>query len=182
MKFKLFARNVVVSVTASVPAEKFTLFSAAVPVETVRVPVEPEYVKLMVDVPALHVRPVVVAICHRFAELFPVIVNVPLPRLIARVEVPEPLNVKSVGLLLFTEKSIVPVYVPHERVRILKLVFTVTVPPPEDPSNVTLSATPGTVWPPAPPDVADQCVVSDASHVPVPPTQKRAAMTTDRRP
>jgi hypothetical protein len=54
--------------------------------------------------------------------------------------------------------------------------FSVTVPPPELASKVTVSADVGTDWPPAPPDDAAQCVVVAASQVPVPPTQKRDAI------
>ena len=57
-------------------------------------------------------------------------------------------------------------------------VLTVQVPPrgADSASNVTVSPDPGTDAPPAPPVVADQCVVSDASQVPLSPTQKREAM------
>lgn len=38
-------------------------------------------------------------------------------------------------------------------------------------SKIATSAAPGTLAPPAPPDVADHCVVVAVSQVPVPPTQ-----------
>src|SRR3989344_4607921 len=47
---------------------------------------------------------------------------------------------------------------------------------PELESKSTVSPATGTVWPPAPPVVADQCAVSLV--LPVPPTQKRLAMVT----
>lgn len=50
---------------------------------------------------------------------------------------------------------------------------------PEFESNVTSSADVGTDAPPAPPDVADQCVVVAASQVPLPPTQKRVDAPPD---
>ena len=64
------------------------------------------------DVPAVSVKLVLVEIFH--AILVPAIVTaqVPLPILRARTLVPEPLNVLMVGLLLFMEKSRVPVKVP----------------------------------------------------------------------
>ena len=42
---------------------------------------------------------------------------------------------------------------------------------PEDASKMTLSVEMGADAPPAPPDDADQCVVSELFHVPAPPTQ-----------
>lgn len=52
----------------------------------------------------------------------------------------------------------------------------VTVPVPESELKVTVSAVVGTEAPPAPPVVEDQFVVLLELHVPVPPTQKRAAI------
>lgn len=104
-------------------------------------------------------------------------VQVPLPRFSVLVAEPVPLKLPvSVTLLLLAEKSSVPVCAPQVSDMIATVVLTVTVPAPELPSNVTLSAEVGTVCPPAPPVVAAQCVVSLASQVPVPPTQKRAAI------
>jgi hypothetical protein len=52
----------------------------------------------------------------------------------------------------------------------------VAVPPPELPSKIAASATPGADAPAAPPDVADQLAVLDESQVPEPPTQNRLAI------
>lgn len=51
----------------------------------------------------------------------------------------------------------------------------VHVPAPLLPSKNTLSVVFGTDAPEEPPEVADQCVVDDVSHVHVPQTQKRDA-------
>jgi membrane-associated protease RseP (regulator of RpoE activity) len=51
-----------------------------------------------------------------------------------------------------------------------------TVPPPELASKVTSSDDVGTDAPAVPPEVAAQCVVAAASHVPAPPTQNRLAI------
>jgi hypothetical protein len=59
-----------------------------------------------------------------------------------------------------------------------KLPDVVAVPPPEFPSNMAASATPGADAPEAPPDVADQFVVLALSHVPVPPTQNLFAIVS----
>jgi len=65
----------------------------------------------------------------------------------------------------------VPVNAHPVIVFVLAVAVTVTVPPPEDASNITSSELVGTLDPPAPPEVADQCVVSAASQLPVQPTQ-----------
>lgn len=125
------------------------------------------------------VNPVVVA----QSKLSTLKVNVPLPRFI--VLVPEPPNsiaitpaeLPNVMLGLFTLKSSVPVNAPAVSVAIvapLTVESTVTVPPPELASNVTLSPDAGTLEPPAPPEDADQCVVVVESQVPAPPTQNLA--------
>lgn len=135
-------------------------------------------VMAIVEVPALKVRPVVVAAFHGVLADVAVRLNSPLPRLSVRVPVPVMLNPVvplSVALLLFTEKSSVPVNAPAVMDWTVTVVLTVTVPPPLDPSNVTESAEPGTVWPPSPPDVADQFTILEPSHVPVPKTQNRLA-------
>src|SRR4051812_13859557 len=56
----------------------------------------------------------------------------------------------------------------------------VMVPPPLLALKTTSSAVVGTLAPPAPPDVADQCVVSVPSQVPDPPTQNRDATISPR--
>ncbi|WP_032900958.1 hypothetical protein ACSGFO_24970 [Mesorhizobium sp. WSM4083] len=106
-------------------------------------------------------------------------VHVPFPSLIVLVPLPLPLKADellSVTLLLLTLKSSVPVKAPQVIDCTATVVFTVTVPPPELALKVTVSDVPGTEAPPAPPVVADQCVVSLAFHSPVPPTQKRFAI------
>ena len=130
---------------------------------------------MTVEDPGSSVRFVAVEVVQMVA-LLPVIVQVPLPIFRVRVPVPEQLNVDIVGLLLFVAKSKVPVKAPIVIDTTLRFVLTVTVPPPELASKVTVSATPGTDWPPAPFEVAAQCVVSEASQVPAPPTQKRFAI------
>lgn len=105
-------------------------------------------------------------------------VHVPLPmfKVLAPVPVPKKLVVKVI-LLLFAEKSKAPVKAPIVRTERLRVAWlTVTVPPPELPSRVTLSPATGTDCPPAPPEDDAQWVVSAASHVPVPPTQNLFAM------
>ncbi|ANW00699.1 hypothetical protein LMTR13_11475 [Bradyrhizobium icense] len=138
----------------------------------------------MVEVPALNVRFVVVA-ASKTLPLLPTRVNVPEPRLIVRVPVPEILKFGEddrlkVMLGLFVAKSSVPVNAPQTSDWIvfdaLIVAATVTVPPPLDPSNVTVSAEDGTLAPLAPPEVADQFAVLESFHVPVPPTQNREAM------
>lgn len=106
-------------------------------------------------------------------------VQVPLPRLIVRAPEPVPENAGialNVTLLLLALKSNVPVNAPQVIVCTVTVVLTVTVPPPDEPSRVALSAEPGTDAPLAPPDEAAQCDVSLASHVPVPPTQNLEAI------
>lgn len=137
-------------------------------------------VNASVELLQLKVRFVVVVNSQTFA-LLPESVQVPLPMFSVRVPVPDPLNpmlfgLVSVTLLLLAEKSKVPVNAPIVMDRTLIVVLTVTVPPPLDASNVTVSLAPGTLCPPAPLDVAAQCVVSEASQVPVPPTQNLLAM------
>src|SRR5882762_3187910 len=123
------------------------------------------------------VRPVVVVKSKALLLDPPLMVQRPDPPL--SVLVPEPLNENTpkVGLLLFVARSSVPVKFPPvtPRVTLAALIFEFTVmtaAAPEFPSNVTESADVGTDWPPAPPLEADQLVVVDASHVPLPPTQK----------
>jgi hypothetical protein len=119
----------------------------------------------------------VVADMVRFVTVFmfqafvPPVVNVQVPDPIVRVRTPEPvlLNVPIVGFCV--EPSKVPVKAPIVIETTVGLYPSVTVPPPEDASKVTVSEAPGTEEPPAPPVVADQCVVALLSHVPVPPTQ-----------
>ena len=113
----------------------------------------------------------------------PVKVQVPLPMLKVRTPLPPTLNAvpdasPSVTLLLLVAKVSVPVNAPivNDEIVTVPPKLTVTVPPPDDPSKVTSSAEPGTLAPPAPPVAVDQCVVVELSHVPVPPTQKRAAI------
>jgi hypothetical protein len=71
--------------------------------------------------------------------------------------------------------AIVPVY-PVQVTDLAVPEEIVTVPPPELALKKTSSAVVGTDAPPAPPDVADQLVVEEAFHVPVPPTQYLFAM------
>lgn len=133
----------------------------------------------IVEVPALNVRLVEVLQSQTVPNAAEM-VKVPLPRFSVRVPVPEFENaVVNVTLGLLTLKSSVPVNAPMVSVVNdfpLMVVSTVTVPPPEEPSNVTLSPLTGADAPPAPPVLADQCVVVVESHVPVPPTQKREAI------
>lgn len=97
-----------------------------------------------------------------------------------RVPLPDPLNDEplavTVMLLLFAELSHVPVKAPMviDCTVIVPPKLSVTVPPPDEPSKVTVSDEPGTDCPPAPPDDDAQCVVSLLSQVPVPPTQNLA--------
>jgi hypothetical protein len=121
-----------------------------------------------------------------FAEVPPVNVKVPVPSRNFRAPVPDrfkPVEFADVNVILigaFAAKSSVPVNAPATRVAKdvpLLSAATVTVPLPELASKITLSPVVGTDWPPAPPDVPAQCVVSEASHVPVPPTQKRFAIS-----
>lgn len=139
-----------------------------------------EAVITIVDVPASNVRFVVVPIFHICAMGAVGKVHVPPPSLIVRVPLPEPENAldvaDSVTLLLLTEKSSVPVNAPQVIDGTATVVLTVTVPPPELPSNVTASDVPGTDAPDEPPDDDAQCVVDDASHVPAPPTQNLFAI------
>src|SRR2546430_2342263 len=83
-------------------------------------------------------------------------------------------------LLLLAEKSSVPVNAPATSEDRLTVVLTVTVPPPELPSNVAVSAAPGRL--PAPPHVLpapplddDHDAVLLPFQVAVPPTQKQEA-------
>jgi hypothetical protein len=73
-------------------------------------------------------------------------------------------------------KSTVPVCAPPVIERTVCEAVIVTVPAPEEASKVTSSEDPGTDCPPAPPEEAAQLVVVAASQLPVPPTQKRAAI------
>lgn len=101
-------------------------------------------VKLSVDELALNVKLVVVPASHTVPT--PVIVHVPFPRFIVRVPVPEMLTVPTVKLGLLVAKVSVPVKAPHVRdVTPVNVAAAVTVPPPEPPSNVTVSAAPGTL-------------------------------------
>lgn len=76
----------------------------------------------------------------------PVIVQVPDPIFRVLVPVPVRLNVLIVGLLLFADKSKVPVNAPIviEVTVGLYAAPMVTVPPPDDASSVTVSLDPGT--------------------------------------
>jgi hypothetical protein len=104
-----------------------------------------------------------------------------LPPVMVRVPAPLKENVPVVVKVAAALKSIVPVKAPpvNEPTVLVPLMVAarVTVPPPEAPSNVTPSTAAGTEAPPAPPVAADQCVVVTLSHVPVPPTQKRLAIS-----
>jgi len=92
----------------------------------------------------------------RLIAEFAVIVNVPVT-----VHVPD-----SVNVCVF-DAGPVTVQLLHAAVA-----ATVTVAGrPEDASKMTLSVEMGADAPPAPPDDADQCVVSELFHVPAPPTQ-----------
>lgn len=125
-----------------------------------------EYVRLV-----MVVKSIIVA-------AFPVTFHVHEPCLNVRAPAHEPLIVWTVTLFEFVAKSSVPVNAPNviETTEGAYAAQHVMVPPPDEPSKVTVSAEPGTDWPPAPPEVAAQCVVSEASQVPVPPTQNRAAI------
>ena len=126
------------------------------------------------------VRLVVVPQSMNPPEFVPVKLKVPEPRFMVRVPVPELFQpfVLIVGLLLLVAKSSVRPMAPVVNDWIVKSVFTVIVPAPELPSIVTVSPEPGTDAPPDPaPDVAAQCVVSEASHVPVPRTQNLLAIS-----
>lgn len=135
-----------------------------------------------VELLALNVRPVMVAMSQT-VPFTPVIVNVPEPRLIVRVPVPDPEKVLIVILGLLVAKSNVPVKFPVPVKVIPEIVLvppieeaTVTTAAPEPPSNIAISAVPGIADPPAPPDVVDHLVPAVASHVAVPPTQNLLAM------
>ena len=111
-----------------------------------------------------------------------VAVNVKVPDPSKNFRAPVPLRVIAVVNVILigplVAQSIVPVNAPATKLASdnpLTADATVTVPPPDDASNVTVSPVVGTEAPPAPPVVADQCVVSDASSVPVPKTQNRFA-------
>lgn len=128
--------------------------------------------KLNVALPVI-VWPVVVPL-EKMVKLLPDRVNVPDPQLIVLVPVPEVVIAPvRVGLLLFAEKSSVIPIAPQDRDLIEKSVATVIVPAPDEASIVTLSPATGTDCPPVPPLLDAQWVVSLASQVPVPPTQKR---------
>lgn len=101
----------------------------------------------MVEELALNVSPVVVAIVHKVAPLVADRVHVPFPRLSVRVPVPLPLwplTPVMVTLLLLALKSSVPVKAPVVSPWMVTVVLTVTVPPPDEPSKVTVSAALGT--------------------------------------
>lgn len=118
---------------------------------------------------------------------FVLIVHKPFPRFIVLVAVPEPLNpvvLLSVTLLLFALKSSVPVNAPHVIAWQEIFPVTVTVPPPDAPSKIAASFTPGPVVGVVPPPLAvpqwaDEDVVP--SQLPVPPNQKRFAIAKQPR-
>lgn len=153
------------------PANVLVLALAALPVREIT------------DEFALNVRFVVVPISQMVALPVADSVHVPLPRFIVLVPLPDPLNAAeavSVMLGLFALKSKVPVNAPHvsDVMVLLALIVaaTVTVPPPDEPSNVTVSADVGAAWFPVPLLVADQWPLLVLSHVPVPLTQNRLAV------
>jgi hypothetical protein len=96
----------------------------------------------IVAVPFVKVKLVAVDVSHTVPV--PVRVHVPDPIASVLAPVPEQLNVAIVGLLLFVAKVRVPVKAPIVTEVTLKFTLTVTVPPPEDPSKVTVSPAPGT--------------------------------------
>lgn len=102
-------------------------------------------VNVMVDEEASRVRPVVVPIFH---VVLVGSVYVAVPSLIVLVAEPDALKLPltSVILLLLMLLSQVPVNAPIviEMTEIVPPKFSVTVPPPDDPSNVTVSEDPGT--------------------------------------
>lgn len=104
-------------------------------------------VNVMLEVPASHVRLVVVDIFQTVPDVL-VSVHVPEPILNDLAPVPVPENVPIVMLGLLTLKSIVPVKAPHvsDVIVLVPLIVaaTVTVPPPLEPSNVTVSPEAGT--------------------------------------
>jgi hypothetical protein len=132
----------------------------------------------MVELAALKVK---LAPVLSMVDAPPERVKVPEPKFM--VLTPAPLLVKlrdSVIEGLLALKSRVPVNNPQTmEVSVAPFIVesTVTVPPPDAASNVAVSAEPGTLAPPAPPVVADQCVVVVESHVPAPPTQNRLAIS-----
>ena len=187
-------------VIVSVPADTLILmlFASVPPVAavgsvTARVPVEPEYVRLTVLDPVM-VKLVDVLVAHTLA-LFPVTVIAPVPKASVRalllVEIKDPqVNV----LLLSVSAPVVSVTAPvmlgePDRLRLrsallivqdeavaVAAIVTVAVVP-LFASNVAVSAVVGADANGAPPEVADQLVTETLSHVPDPPTQKRAAIT-----
>jgi hypothetical protein len=141
---------------ASLPADTFILLRFPLPVDhpMVLVPVDPLYVRSQVQA-SVNVRFVTVEKFTTVA-LFPVMVKVPVPVLSALVPVPVQLKVCIVGLLLFTDKSRVPVNSPIVTDTTLKSVSTVQVPPPEFSSKMTALEASGTEYPPEPPENPDQ--------------------------
>lgn len=125
---------------------------------------------------AFNVRLVAVVMSHAIDPFDKLIVDDPN----VSVLVPVPEKLKKVSPMVCPLVSNVPVKLPPDISLTVTAVVTVTVPPPELASKVTSSADPGTDAPPAPPEVADQCVVSEASQFPVPPTQYLALILSYR--
>src|SRR5580765_8054436 len=180
--------DAVLSLTFDAPvrALSVTTFTALAPKSKVCEPT-PEGAKTIVELFALNVSPVTVAIFH-VVEPRPVSVHVPLPRLIVRVPAPVkliPVAAETVTFLLFVAQSNVPVNAPAIISPMLRSTLFVTVPPPELPSKVAtspafLGTPPVAAQAVPPPDVDFQCAASvELSHVPVPLTQKQVAASTE---
>lgn len=178
---KVFAPSIDIA-AARFAAVKLTFQNVCPPPRNVIVLLE----QVTVEVPALNVRFVLVP---KVRGVSPVSVTLELPRLIVLVLVLLEDSLSDVKLkLLVVSVPVANVNVPEvekaaPRLSVMftlsKLTpFTVTalfvnviVPLPEFASMITRSRDPGTLAPPAPPEVVDQFAVLPLLHVPVPPTQ-----------
>ena len=84
--------------------------------------------------------------------------------------IPEPIINDPKITILFPPVK-VPVNPVKFKFKVVAPVPKLIVPPPLLLSKITVSEEVGTAAPPEPPEVVLQCVVVDASQVPVPPTQ-----------
>ena len=128
---------------------------------------------------ALNVKLVVVIKFHNAAP--PVSDKVPFPKFKVLVAEPVQLKLLTEILLLLVAKSNVPVNAPHVMVLAVHVpppTVTVTVPPPDDPSNTISSDVAGSHAQVRPPLVIDQCAESDERfRVPAPPIKKHVPPT-----
>lgn len=156
-----------------VPVDTRMSLYGTVPPVNVMVPALDVEVKAMVELLALNVRFVMVACVHTVA-LDDVMLQVAFPMLKPLTPLPLFENVRTVTSLLFGVLSSVQPHAPivMEMRFTVAVAFTVMVPV-EFASIVAVSAPPGTLCPPAPPEDADQCAVS--VHEPEPPTQNLLA-------